>query len=148
MVRSQRSVLRAYGYTDEQIAAMSRKQREAEYEEAIESGVSPFVKDYASSATPPKEAKRKEWPLWPFILSGLVAVGFLYWLNNKPMTQAERPVAVRKEIPGWKALIDCMSVRSFDGLREITLFSSQVAKMTVYSLNERKRYCGWDLILR
>jgi hypothetical protein len=56
---AQTAALRAYGYTDDQIAAMSPRQRAAEYKDAIEAGVVPKGAESALSGEPPSNEGAK-----------------------------------------------------------------------------------------
>ncbi len=131
MTDEQRSILRAFGYTDEQIEAMSTLQREAEVEDAIAAGVKPSGD--TDSAEPEIQVRGKnkdlQWPLWPFALAAAVTLSGFYWLYA-PEPEKRMPAPARVEVPGWRALSDCMSLTSFDSVRELSLESDHSVTMT------------------
>jgi hypothetical protein len=121
----------AYGYTDEQIEAMSTLQREAEVEDAIAAGVK--LSGDTDSAEPEIQVRGKnqdlQWPLWPFALAAAVTLSGFYWLYAP---EPEKEVASARSSRGaWLASTErYMSLTSFDSVRELSLESDHSVTMT------------------
>jgi hypothetical protein len=120
------AVLRAYGYTDEQIGKMSPTQRVAEYQDAIEAGVSSDSAEFIEM----KESfgKKKGWPLWvPIAIACTIVLGIYWMFFSSP---ASKVVATTTPfVAGWEELGSCMSVASLDGMKQLSLHLSGAATL-------------------
>jgi hypothetical protein len=123
--------LKRYGWSDEEIADMSPKQRRREFQYAMKTGQSEPTAELAprqGNPSKPVEAAprtRVKKDLTAKLIYGGLGVIFLCTIFNAFFKQREAP----QIIPGWENLSDCSFMVSFDGKRRLWLSENHFARI-------------------